>query len=72
MPATLRVEDTAAALNKAVVIGAVRVDSYRRAALEARKATEELLPGVGVVPEREHFGICFGRENGGDLTPGSS
>ena len=40
VPGTLRVDDTAAALNTAVEVGAVKVDvdTYRKAAIEARKA----------------------------------
>ena len=62
VPATLRVDDVATALNTAVEVGAIRVDTaaYRAAALEARNATGELLPGVVIGPEREHFGIHFG------------
>ncbi len=52
VPATLRVADEAAALNHAVEIGAVKVDTgtYRAAALEARKQTGEILPG-GIIPK---------------------
>jgi len=34
--------------------------AYRRAALDARNTTGELLPGCVIVPEREHFGVSFG------------
>ena len=66
VPAGLRVADEAAALNEATARGLVKVDAagYRAAALEARKETGELLPGVEVVPEREHFGIRFGKDAG--------
>ncbi len=65
VPATLRVDDLAAALNTAASLGAVKVDeaAYRRAALDARKATGELLPGCVIVPEREHFGVSFGKDS---------
>ena len=65
MPATLRVDDVAAALETAASLGAVKVDvdTYRRAALDAKKATGELLPGCALVPEREHFGINFGKDS---------
>ncbi len=65
VPATLRVDDVAAALNTAVALGAVKVDeaAYRKAALDAKKAKDELLPGVVMVPEREHFGILFGKDS---------
>ena len=63
VPPTLRVADTVEALNKAVELGAVKVDvdSYRKAALAAQKETGEILPGVEVVPKREHFGYGFFR-----------
>ncbi len=63
VPAGLRVDDAAAALNHAATIGAVKVDeaAYREAAIEAQKTTGELLPGVVVVPERESFAIRFGK-----------
>ena len=66
VPATLRVDDVAAALETAASLGAVKVDvdTYRRAALDAKKTTGELLPGVVVVPEREHFGVSFGKDSG--------
>ena len=66
VPASLRVNDTAAALSTAATLGAVKVDTaaYRQAALEARNATGELLPGVVVVPPSEHFGISFGKDSG--------
>lgn len=62
VPATLRVDDVAAALSTAATLGAVKVDvaAYRAAALDAQKATGEILPGVALVPTREHFGITFG------------
>ncbi len=65
VPATLRVDDLSAALNTAAGLGAVKVDeaAYRRAALDARNATGELLPGVVIMPEREHFGINFGKDS---------
>ncbi len=65
VPATLRVDDMAAALSTAASLGAVKVDetTYRKAALDARKATGELLPGVVIVPEREHFGVSFGKDS---------
>ena len=65
-PATLRVDDLAAALNTAVAVGAVKVDAdaYRRHALETLKATGEILPGCVPVGEREHFGVDFGKDNG--------
>ena len=68
VPATIRVADEAAALNHAVSISAVKVDTgtYRAAALEARKQTGEILPGVEIIPEREHFGIKFGKDSGNE------
>ena len=65
VPATLRVDDVGAALNRAAELGAVKVDvdTYRKAAIEARKATGEILPGVVIVPEREHFGVSFGKDS---------
>jgi len=70
VPASLRVDDLAAALSTAATLGAVKVDeaAYRRAALDARKATGELLPGVVIVPEREHFGVSFGKDSAGEPT----
>lgn len=64
VPAGLRVADEAA-LSEAVVRGLVKVDAfgYRAAALEARKETGELLPGVEIAPECEHFGIRFGEDS---------
>ena len=72
VPATLRVDDTAAALNTAVSVGAVRVDTaaYRAAALEARDATGELLPGVVIVPEHETFAVRFGKDTDTSATGG--
>ncbi len=69
VPATLRVDDVAAALDRAASIGAVKVDmdTYRKAALDAKKATGELLPGVVIVPEREHFGVSFGKDSHGTI-----
>ena len=66
VPATIRLDDVAAALNHAVEVGAVKVDAaaYRAAALEAQKATGELLPGVVLVPASEHFGVNFGKDSG--------
>jgi len=66
VPATLRVDDVAAALSTAATLGAVKVDAaaYRAAALEAQKATGELLPGVVLVPASEHFGVNFGKDSG--------
>ena len=66
VPATLRVDDLAAALSTAATLGAVKVDAaaYRAAAIEAQKATGELLPGVVIVPPSEHFGINFGKDSG--------
>jgi len=65
VPATLRVDDVAAALETAASMGAVKVDvdTYRKAALDAKKKTGELLPGVVLVPEREHFGVNFGKDS---------
>jgi len=64
VPASLRVDDAAAALDTAAAMGHIRVDEarYREAANEAQKTTGELLPGVVVVPERENFAIRFGKE----------
>jgi len=66
VPATLRVDDVAAALSTAATLGAVKVDAaaYRAAALDAQRTTGELLPGCALVPEREHFGINFGKDSG--------
>jgi len=66
VPATLRVDDVAAALETAATLGAVKVDAaaYRAAALDAQRTTGELLPGCVIVPEREHFGINFGKDSG--------
>ena len=66
VPPSLRVDDVAAALNRAVEMGAVKVDAagYRAAALAALKDSGELFPGVEIVPEREHFGIRFGKDSG--------
>lgn len=71
VPATLRVSDQAPALNHAVEIGAVKLDTgtYRAAAREVRKQIGESLPGVEVVPKREHLGIRSGRES--EEGPGS-
>jgi len=65
VPAMLRVDDVAAALNTAATLGAIKVDevAYRKAALEVRSDTGELLPGVVLVPEREHFGVSFGKDS---------
>ena len=65
VPATLRVDDVAAALNRAAELGAVKVDvsAYREHATAARNATGELLPGVVIVPAREHFGVSFGKDS---------
>ena len=62
----MRVADEAAALNHALEIGAVKVDTgtYRDAALRARKETGEILPGVEIVPDREKFTIKFGKDSG--------
>lgn len=59
VPATLRLDDPAATL------GAVKVDAaaYRAAALDAQKTTGELLPGVVIVPPREHFAVNFGKDS---------
>ena len=48
VPATLRVDDVAAALNRAAELGAVKVDAaaYRAAALDAQRTTGEVLPGA--------------------------
>ena len=61
VPATLRVDNVAAALNTAASMGAVKVDAapYRQAALEAQRATGELLPGCVIVPPSEHFGVSL-------------
>ncbi len=65
VPATLRVDDTAAALNIAVEVGAVKVDAdaYRRHAVDTLKATGEILPGCVPVGEREHFSVRFGKDS---------
>ena len=65
VPATLRVEDLAAALNTAATLGAVKVDveTYRRAALDALKERGELLPGCVQEGEREHFAVRFGKDS---------
>jgi len=67
VPATLRVDDVAAALSTAASIGAVKVDAaaYRAHALDAQKTTGELLPGCVIVPEREHFSVSFGKDSAG-------
>jgi hypothetical protein len=43
----------------------VKVDeaAYRRHALDARKATGEILPGCVTVGEREHFTVRFGKDS---------
>jgi hypothetical protein len=66
VPATLRVDDLAAALNTAVTVGAVKVDAdaYRRHALDTLKATGEILPGCVHQGEREHFSVRFGKDAG--------
>ena len=66
VPATLRVDDTAAALNTAASLGAVKVDveTYRRHALDTLKQTGEVLPGCVREGEREHFGVRFGKDGG--------
>jgi len=58
----------AAALNRAAELGAVKVDvdTYRKAAIEARKVTGELLPGVVIVPPTEHFGVSLGKDSSGE------
>jgi len=63
VPAGLKVADEGAALNEAVARGLIKLDAagYRAAAIEARKATGEILPGIEVTPESEHFGIKFGK-----------
>jgi 4-hydroxyphenylpyruvate dioxygenase-like putative hemolysin len=71
VPATFRVDDTAAALNTAVEVGAVKVeaDAYRRHALDSLKATGEILLGCVHQGEREHFAVRFGKDsssNAGD------
>ncbi len=65
VPATLRVDDVAAALNTAVEVGAVKVDAdaYRRHALDTLKQTGELLPGCVQQGEREHFAVRFGKDS---------
>ena len=62
VPATLRVDDVAGALDTAAGMGAVKVDTaaYRAAALDAQKTTGELLPGCVIVPPSKHFGVSFG------------
>ncbi len=57
-----------AALDTAAGIGAVKVDTaaYRAAALDAQRTTGELLPGCVIVPEREHFGVSFGKDSAGE------
>ena len=67
VPATLRVDDVAAALNTAATLGAVKVDAaaYRAAALDAQRTTGELLPGCVIVPPSEHFGVSFGKDSDG-------
>lgn len=64
-PATLRLDDVAAALSTAAALGAVKVDAaaYRAAALDAQRTTGELLPGCVIVPPSEHFGIHFGKDS---------
>jgi phage host-nuclease inhibitor protein Gam len=68
VPATLRVDDLAAALNTAVTVGAVKVDTaaYRAAALNAQRTTGELLPGVVIAPEHETFAVRFGKDSSSD------
>jgi hypothetical protein len=68
VPASVRVADEGAALNEAAARGLVKIDAagYRAAALEARKQTGELLPGVEIVPEHEKFSIRFGKGTGGE------
>jgi len=74
VPATLRIDDTAAALNTAATLGAVKVDAsaYRSAAIEAMKMRGELLPGVVAVPERESFRLDFGRDSGDEEEPAAA
>ena len=81
VPATLRLDDTSAALNTAVEVGIVRVDAdaYRRHAMDTLKQTGELLPGCVQQGEREHFAVRFGKDSssnadewqrhGGDSVP---
>ena len=38
--------------------------AYRQIALEAQKATGEVLPGVVIVPPSEHFSVSFGKDSG--------
>ncbi len=71
VPATLRLDDLAAALSTAATLGAVKVDAaaYRAAALDAQRTTGELLPGCVIVPPSEHFGINFGKDSGKEGEP---
>jgi len=64
VPATLRVDDLAAAWDTAAELGAVKVDAaaYRRHALDTLKATGEVLPGCLREGEREHFAVRFGKD----------
>jgi hypothetical protein len=66
VPATLRVDDVAAALNTAVEVGAVKVDAdaYRRHARGTLKATGEILPGCVHQGEHENFAVRFGKDAG--------
>lgn len=70
VPACLRVADEGAALNEATARGLIKVDvsGYRAAALEAKKATGELLPGVELVPEYEKFSVRFGKDSAPEET----
>jgi hypothetical protein len=54
VPATLRVDDTS------VHVGAMKVDvaTYRAAALQARKATGQILPGCVHQGERANTSPC--------------
>ena len=65
VPASLRVDDLAAALSTAATLGAVKVDTaaYRAAALDAQRTTGELLPGCVIEPPSEHFGVSFGKDS---------
>jgi len=67
VPATLHVDDLAAALSTAASLGAVKVDAeaYRRYALDTLKRTGEVLPGCVQQGEREHFSVRFGKDSAG-------
>ncbi len=57
--------DAQRSARNAATLGAVKVDAaaYRAAAVEAQKTTGEILPGVVIVPERESFGVTFGKDS---------